>query len=291
MDKDNKVLNFKPKRTAQQISFAEIDPITQLTVATYSPNILQDTYLSYASAKYGDRSDSDSQTWLDRLVVYVGLSNWVKSEAMLDAEELPYTRVPFSFLRDLMDASGITLSIAVPYNTEEQNNLFLHTDVEEYSNTCKIKYAYMSVLYSEMQVQDKSAMICSVILTGYQQEAREALANVSLAFGSSMAKGLHGTLELVEETNDALELQEAQKYWGKACTGLMYHWALGYFTDWEYYFPEIDDYDDTLERFISSYPNSIGSDDRLDYALQMVSRTTQRAIKSFEEVSANEESC
>jgi len=33
--------------------------------------------------------------------------------------------------------------------------------------------------------------------------------------------------------------------------------------------------------------NSIGSDDRLDYALQMVSRTTQRAIKSFEEVSAN----
>ena len=287
MTTDNKLLNFKPKRTPQQISFAEIDPITQLTVATYSPNILQDTYLSYASAKYGDRSDSDSQTWLDRLVVYVGLSSWVTSEAMLDAEELPYTRVPFSFLRDLMDASGITLRIAVPYNTEEQDNLFLHTDVEEYSNTCKIKDVYMSVLYSEMQVKDKSAMVCSAILTGYQQEAREALANVSLAFGSSMAKGLHGTLELVEETNDALELQEAQKYWGKACTGLMYHWALGYFTDWEYYFPEIDDYDDTLERFISSYPNSIGSDDRLDYALQMVSRTTQRAIKSFEEVSAN----
>ena len=287
MTKDNKVLNFKPKRTPQQISFAEIDPITQLTVATYSPNILQDTYLSYASAKYADRSDSDSQTWLDRPVVYVGLSSWVTSEAMLDAEELPYTRVPFSFLRDLMDASGITLRIAVPYNTEEQDNLFLHTNVEEYSNTCKIKDAYMSVLYSEMQVKDKSAMVCSAILTGYQQEAREALANVSLAFGSSMAKGLHGTLELVEETNDALELQEAQKYWSKACTGLMYHWALGYFTDWEYYFPEIDDYDDTLERFISSYPNSIGSDDRLDYALQMVSRTTQRAIKSFEEVSAN----
>ena len=149
----------------------------------------------------------------------------------------------------------------------------------------------MSVLYSEMQVKDKSAMVCSAILTGYQQEAREALANVSLALGSSMAKGLHGTLELVEETNDALELQEAQKYWGKACTGLMYHWALGYFTDWEYYFPEIDDYDDTLERFISSYPNSIGADHRLDYAIQMVSRTTQRAIKSYEEVTANEESC
>ena len=83
MTTDNKVLNFKPKRTPQQISFADVDPITQLTVATYSPNILQDTYLSYASAKYADRSDSDSQTWLDRLVVYIGLSNWVRSEAQL----------------------------------------------------------------------------------------------------------------------------------------------------------------------------------------------------------------
>ena len=45
MTKDNKLLNFKPKRTPQQISFTQVDPITQLTVATYSPNILQDTYL------------------------------------------------------------------------------------------------------------------------------------------------------------------------------------------------------------------------------------------------------
>ena len=48
---------------------------------------------------------------------------------------------------------------------------------------------------------------------------------------------------------------------------------------------------DTLQGFIDSYPNSIRSDERLGYAIQMVSRTTQRAIKSYDEVTANEESC
>lgn len=288
MTKDNKVINFTPKRIPQQISFAEVDPLTQQSIATYSPKIIQDTYLSYASARYADRSDNDNQCWLDRLVVYVGLSSWVQSEAQLDKEQLPYTRVPFSFLRDLMNASGITLRIAVPYDTEEDTNLFLHTDVEHFTNTATIKEPVMSALYSDTQIKDKSQMVCSEILTAHLQEERVALANMSLAYGSSMASGEHGVLQMVEDTEDPVKLQDAQKYWQKACTGVMYYWGNEYFNDWEYYFPELDDYDDVLEQFIRSYPNSIGSDERLDYAIQMLTRTLRRGLKDYEEVSANE---
>jgi hypothetical protein len=62
MKEDNKVLNFKPKRLPQQISFTELHRNTLQTVATFSPNIIHDTYLSYASGKYADRSDNDRQT-------------------------------------------------------------------------------------------------------------------------------------------------------------------------------------------------------------------------------------
>ena len=81
-------------------------------------------------------------------------------------------------------------------------------------------------------------------------------------------------------------------YIAQLCNGLniIVSEILAYFTDWEYYFPGIDDCDDTLERVVSCYPNSIGSDERLDFSIQMVSRITQRAIKSYEEVTANEES-
>ena len=40
MTTDNKVLNFKPKRTPQQISFADIDPITQQSKTIFANDMI-----------------------------------------------------------------------------------------------------------------------------------------------------------------------------------------------------------------------------------------------------------
>ena len=40
MATDNKLLNFKAKRTAQQISFAEIDPITQQSKTIFANDMI-----------------------------------------------------------------------------------------------------------------------------------------------------------------------------------------------------------------------------------------------------------
>lgn len=86
--------------------------------------------LRFAKLRFNQRLTQGSETWFDRLKVYVGLPDWVLTEEQIDEDSLTYIKVPFGLINDIQDISDYELKITVPFQRinsetgEAYNSLF-----------------------------------------------------------------------------------------------------------------------------------------------------------------------
>ena len=71
--------------------------------------------LRFAKLKFNQRLSQGSETWFDRLKVYVGLPDWVLTEEQIEDENLAYIKIPFGLINDVQEISDYELIVTVPF--------------------------------------------------------------------------------------------------------------------------------------------------------------------------------
>lgn len=71
--------------------------------------------LRFAKLKFNQRLSQGSETWFDRLKVYVGLPDWVLLEEQIEDENLSYIKIPFGLINDVQEISDYELIVTVPF--------------------------------------------------------------------------------------------------------------------------------------------------------------------------------
>lgn len=110
--------------------------------------------LKFARIKFNQRIKDNTQTWFDRLQVYVGLPDWVVIESQLESENIAHLKVPFGLLTDIEEISNTELNVSVPFqvthsDTGEAYNSLHHTSVSNF---------YVASLENEKDIRDKTGV-------------------------------------------------------------------------------------------------------------------------------------
>ena len=75
--------------------------------------------LKFAKIRFNQRIKQDTETWFDKLRVYVGLPDWVITESQIEDDNVAHVKVPFGLINDINDISDIGLQISIPYQRED----------------------------------------------------------------------------------------------------------------------------------------------------------------------------
>jgi hypothetical protein len=282
---DGNIIKFKPKREPLKISFSEIDIANVDLLNTLTPEIVQKHYLLFAKHCYEARYLAKQQTWLDRLVVFVGIPAWILSEAQLDQEQPSYTRVPLGLLIDLFNATDISLPIAVTYKSDENNNLLIHTEVERFVNASKQKAKMLELLYTQFAVSTRSKFIVEILQEKNELDDKLVVALASLAFCEAVASGNNNVFEWLWGSAE-YDLATIANFY-KSCEINQVYQLADEFLQADSNFNGPQDFMATVELLVEADPNAVCYDKRMQYANGLLARSLDSVMVRVEEDEVN----
>ena len=214
--------------------------------------------LKYAKIRFNQRIKEDTETWLDKLSVYLGLPDWVITEQQIEEDGIAYLKVPFGLINDMTEISDVHLRVAVPYQRE-------HSDTGEAYNSLHHVDARTFVMEShamDVDIMDKNEEFDGVE-DQYDELIENAVSNVwrkkqlivkrlkSENFEHERTETLYtclttcmglaeGNIELIEEFTNIhgagdIGAEEAQKIYSNLTIEEFFDWSTEHFGLDDYY--------------------------------------------------------
>ena len=216
-----------------------------------SHNNVKWVHLYYAQQTFNYRQLNDKRSWLDLILVYVGLPDWIETQDELKAYDLPYVEVPMGLLDDLFDSSSIEMNFAIPYQGKirkvgKLHNLLAHTDVLTFINRStnlnsdiyktkgifesKHHYYEKYLLNVEENCEEKKLFVIDLIREDKAEEEAGELFWTAMSYAYGLSIGRNELLDFFKtKYSTSLSKEEAEAYFSHLTIDEFYKWSCNYF--------------------------------------------------------------
>ena len=252
--------------------------------------------LRFAKLKFNQRLSQGSETWFDRLKVYVGLPDWVLTEEQIEDENLAYIKIPFGLINDVQEISDYELIVTVPFQryhseTGEAYNSLHHVSAKYFALSSynmdtailnrKEPFADEEDQYEELieneldNVWLKKQRLIQILRD--EQFNNERVETLYTCLNTCMGLAA-GNKELIEEfinIHDAGDIgcEEAHRIYSNLTIEEFFDWSTEHFG--------LDDYYRDTETLIDNVKFHMGEDQRIRVVNEPYKFITKMIARSF----------
>jgi hypothetical protein len=252
--------------------------------------------LKFAKLKFNQRHRNNEQGWFDLLHVYVGLPDWIITEAQIEAEKAAHLKVPFGLINDISEISDNDFTISVPIqltnsDTGEAYNSLYHAKAKYFALRCyeiesdiinkngdfeDMEDQFDTLIEHELDnVWRKKQVIVQILKDDDFQNERIETLYTCLNTCMGLAEGNKELIEAFTDIQDAGEIgpEEARKIYSNLTIEEFFEWGSDHFG--------LDDYYTDADTLVDNVKYHMECDERMLIVNEPYKFITQIIARSF----------